>query len=134
MATHSSVLAWRIPGTGEAGGVPSMGSHRVGHDRSDLAAAAICRLWNLRPAFQPQLSFCLLPGLKKILYMAVSCKLQYSLSIFVRHSHHHHFTCGQFVNVPKHFRTGNCKETLSSNCGLSLCGENVWRIMNSSVL
>ena len=40
MATHSSVLAWRIPGTGEPGGLPSMGSHRVGHDCSDLAAAA----------------------------------------------------------------------------------------------
>ena len=39
-ATHSSVLAWRIPGTGEPGGLPSMGSHRVGHDWSDLAAAA----------------------------------------------------------------------------------------------
>ena len=37
MATHSSVLAWRIPGTGEPGGLPSMGSHRVGHDWSDLA-------------------------------------------------------------------------------------------------
>ena len=32
MATHSSVLAWRFPGTGEPGGLPSMGSHRVGHD------------------------------------------------------------------------------------------------------
>ena len=32
MATHSSVLAWRIPGTGESGGLPSLGSHRVGHD------------------------------------------------------------------------------------------------------
>ena len=32
MATRSSVLAWRIPGTGEPGGLPSMGSHRVGHD------------------------------------------------------------------------------------------------------
>ena len=40
METHSSVLAWRIPGIGEAGGLPSMGSHRVGHDWSDLAAAA----------------------------------------------------------------------------------------------
>ena len=39
MATHSSILAWRIPGTGEPGGLPSMGSHRVGHDWSDLAAA-----------------------------------------------------------------------------------------------
>ena len=44
MATHSSVFAWRIPGMGEPGGLPSMGSHRVGHDRSDLAAAADCRL------------------------------------------------------------------------------------------
>ena len=40
MATHSSVLAWRTPGKGEPGGLPSMGSHRVGHDWSDLAAAA----------------------------------------------------------------------------------------------
>ena len=40
MATHSSVLAWRIPGTGEPGGLPSMGSHRARHDWSDLAAAA----------------------------------------------------------------------------------------------
>ena len=40
MATHSSVLAWRIPGTGEPGGLPSMGLHRVGHDWSNLAAAA----------------------------------------------------------------------------------------------
>ena len=40
MATHSSVLAWRIPGTGKPGGLPSVGSHRVRHDWSDLAAAA----------------------------------------------------------------------------------------------
>ena len=40
MATHSSVLAWRIPRTGQPGGQPSMGSHRVGHDWSNLAAAA----------------------------------------------------------------------------------------------
>ena len=40
MATHSSVLAWRIPGMVEPGGLPSMGSHRVGHDCTDLAAAA----------------------------------------------------------------------------------------------
>ena len=43
MATHSSVLAWRIPGMGEPGGLLSMGSHRVGHDLSDLAAAAAAR-------------------------------------------------------------------------------------------
>ena len=48
MATHSSILAWRIPGTGEPGGLPSMGSHRVEHNWSDLAAAAADRfgcLW-----------------------------------------------------------------------------------------
>ena len=62
MATHSSILAWRIPGMGEPGGLPSMGSHRVRHDWSDLAAAAVCsvrfpgccfwplsHVWLLRP-------------------------------------------------------------------------------------
>ena len=49
MATHSRVLAWRIPGMGEPGGLPSMGSHRVGHDGSDLAAAAApCALGQLQ--------------------------------------------------------------------------------------
>ena len=47
MATHSSVLAWRIPGMGEPGGLPSMGSHRVGHNWSNLAAAAP---WSLKTA------------------------------------------------------------------------------------
>ena len=40
MTTHSSILAWRIPGTEEPSGLPSMGSHRVGHNWGDLAAAA----------------------------------------------------------------------------------------------
>ena len=56
MATHSSVLAWRILGTGEPGGLPSMGLHRVGHDWSNLAAAAavltiatmLC-IWSVSP-------------------------------------------------------------------------------------
>ena len=43
MATRSSILAWRIPGTEEPGGLPSMGSHGVGHDCSDLAAAVAAR-------------------------------------------------------------------------------------------
>ena len=47
MATHSSVLAWRITGTAEPGGRPSMGSHRVRHDWSDLAAAAARIYWLL---------------------------------------------------------------------------------------
>ena len=57
MATHSSVLAWRIPGTEEPGGLLSMGLHRVGHDWSDLAAAAgtlngiLCNSQNIRNIF-----------------------------------------------------------------------------------
>ena len=53
MATHSSVLAWRIPGRGEPGGLLSMGSHRVGHDWSDLAAAAACIQYMLCKNFHP---------------------------------------------------------------------------------
>ena len=41
MAAHSSVLAWRIPGKGDPGGLPSMGLHRVRHDSRDLVAAAV---------------------------------------------------------------------------------------------
>ena len=48
MATHSSVLAWRIPGTEEPGGLPSMGLHRVGHDWSDLAAAAAAKFESIK--------------------------------------------------------------------------------------
>ena len=51
MAPHFTVLAWRIPGTGEPGGLPSMGSHRVGHNWSDLAAAAADK-WGYRVACQ----------------------------------------------------------------------------------
>ena len=53
MATHSSVLAWRIPGTREPGGLLSMGSHRVGHYWSDLAAAAAAFPFS-RGSFQPR--------------------------------------------------------------------------------
>ena len=49
MATHSSVLAWRIPGTGKPGGLPSMGLQRVGHNWSDLAAAAAAAFIKVMP-------------------------------------------------------------------------------------
>ena len=57
MASHSSVLAWRIPGTEEPGGLPSMGSHRVGHDWSDLAAA-VAATTTLFQGIQMQNLFC----------------------------------------------------------------------------
>ena len=57
MAAHSSVLAWGIPGTAEPGGLLSRGSHRVGHDWSDAAAAEFCRPCSLSPALG---SFCVL--------------------------------------------------------------------------
>ena len=53
MATHSSVLAWRIQGTAEPGGLPSLGSHRVGHDWSDLAAAAADSIFKSRDTTLP---------------------------------------------------------------------------------
>ena len=61
MATHSSVLAWRIPGTGEPVGLPSMGSHRVGHDWSDLAAAAAAASSHDLPCVSICPEFCLAP-------------------------------------------------------------------------
>ena len=56
MATHSCVLAWRIPGTAEPGGLPSVGSHRVGHDWSDLAAVTAA-------SYLPMVSAPYLPGI-----------------------------------------------------------------------
>ena len=66
MVTHSSVLAWRIPGMGKPGGLLSMGLHRVGHDWSDLAAAATAAI--LHCVYVPQRSYpfvCFLNFLKK---------------------------------------------------------------------
>ena len=51
MATHSTVLAWRIPETAEPGGLPSIGSHRVGHNWSDAAAAAAAALYITWPKY-----------------------------------------------------------------------------------
>ena len=55
MATHSSTLAWKIPWTEEPGGLLSMGSHRVRHDWSNLAAAAACDYFNPRFLIYPSL-------------------------------------------------------------------------------
>ena len=73
MATHSSVLAWRIPGTGEPGGLPSMGSHRVGHNWSNLAAAFGCKHNFGREMEKRELQHlngCMLQGFPRI-YMVV---------------------------------------------------------------
>ena len=83
MATHSSVLAWRIPGMGEPGGLLSLGSHRVGHDWSDLAAAAAAKLilyllfWNLLSSpiqsYFWTLKIWTILSFKKKIYLVVSC-------------------------------------------------------------
>ena len=66
---YFSVLAWRIPGMAEPGGLPSMGSHRVGHDRSDLTAAAWCsgksRGWSPKDLSSLSLSVYLSVGIGK---------------------------------------------------------------------
>ena len=67
MATQSSILAYRIPGTGEPGGLPSMGSHRVGHNWSGLAAAATSEFpwshcpWDYTAAAAKSLQLCPTP-------------------------------------------------------------------------
>ena len=76
MTTHYSLLAWRIPGMAEPGGLPSMGSHRVGHDRSDLAAAAAAFL-------MVQLSYLYLTALKTITLTIQMSLLFNMLAMFV---------------------------------------------------
>ena len=68
MATHSSVLAWRIPGTGEPGGLPSMGLRRVGQDWSDLAAA-VAAAKSCLTVFRPK--DCSIPGFPVLHYFPV---------------------------------------------------------------
>ena len=72
MATHSSVLAWRIPGTAEPDGLPSMGSHRVGHDCSDLAAAAAAA-WQWFNVYQNHLK-----GLLNHRFRDADCRLSWT--------------------------------------------------------
>ena len=74
MATHSSVLAWRIPETGEPSGLPSMGSHRVGHDWSDLAAAAaVFRCMNVPHLLYPLICWWILRFLPCFGYCEQCC-------------------------------------------------------------
>ena len=68
MATYSSILAWRIPGTGEPGGLPSMGLHRVGHNCSYLAAAAAAaaeQTWEKAMATQYSTLAWKIPGMEQ---------------------------------------------------------------------
>ena len=67
MATYSSVLAWRIPGTAEPDGLLSMGSHRVGHYWSDLAAAAVARCVNVQ-FYKKEMINCFLKWLYGYIY------------------------------------------------------------------
>ena len=81
MATHSSVLAWRIPGVGEPGGLTSMGSHRVRHDWSDLAAAAAVH----NPDFLI-IHKMIFMALKKFKIDQASCTSLTTIPLFFKHS------------------------------------------------
>ena len=75
MATHSSVLAWRIPGTGEPSGLPSLGSHRVRHDWSDLAAAYVPSKISFLQATHPQLFAAVLRGPRTLTVLTLWCPM-----------------------------------------------------------
>ena len=97
MTTHSSVLAWRIPGTGEPAGLPSMESHRVGHNWSDLAAAAyLIYFYNI---FVPHfLHDCLL------LCLVASCSEMVTFFYFLLSIFYKNFLCsyhGNYIYHPK---------------------------------
>ena len=66
-ATHSCVLAWRIPGMGKPGGLPSMGSHRVGHYSSDLAAAAAAGIPKFGGSFLSFMKACFLIKIESLI-------------------------------------------------------------------
>ena len=83
MATHSSVLAWRIPGMGELGGLPSMGLHRVGHDWSDLAAAE-AHPWAIAVASIRVHGGLLVSGLSCILFLLLSALGFFLCSLWVK--------------------------------------------------
>ena len=87
MATHSSVLAWRIPGMGQPGGLLSLGSHRVGHDWSNLAAAAAelfispSRNFTIFHYTPPEQK--VFPAVSKHPQKGASCYLSADLTVFV---------------------------------------------------
>ena len=72
MATHSSVLAWRIPGTGEPGGLPSVGSHRVGHDGSDLARLPHSKTFLVAVLFEMAIPNSIIPILGTFYYIQLT--------------------------------------------------------------
>ena len=115
MATHSSVLAWRIPGTAETSGLLSMGCHRVGHDWSDLAALLLLLLscsvvsnsataWTR--ACQSPLSFTVSWSLHKFMYIE---------SVMLSN---HLILCHPLLLLPSIF--GDLPESNSSNQGFNL--------------
>ena len=105
MATHSSVLAWRIPGTGEPGGLPSMGSHRVRHDWSDLAAAYfLCS--------QSYKIFFFLIFLSSIHHAGLTCSR--SSTIILSRNHAQGWE-NQFIKASKWFSLWVCLKDLPSD-------------------
>ena len=107
MATHSSVLAWRIPGTEEPGGLPSMVSHRVGHDWSDLAAAAAV-------AYVQYLKLC-----SRLVFFQKPCELKSQTSGRI---------CLRKSTTPVNWETSS---TSTEERWLSLSGEGCFLLLSS---
>ena len=131
-ATHSSVLAWRIPGMEEPDGLPSTGSHRVGHDWSDLAAAAVCicqmlflsstQLVSLGEGNGSPLHYsCLGNPTERRAWSATVCEVTESdTAEWLHHHHYHHHTWEAKVAIfPGIFPWRRCSLFLRQNSNFS---------------
>ena len=126
MATHSSVLAWRIPGTGEPGGLPSMGSHRVGHDWSDLASSAAAPWLNSKVINSTSEGLCdvlsgsRIPGRRHIAqYLWCECSIHSPPPCEIKHPAVHFQSCRMYEELPVPIcLNGSCAPASAWHLGL----------------
>ena len=120
IATHSSIIAWRIPGTEEPGGLPSMGSHRVVHDWSNLAAAATCAskvMLKIPPARLQQYMNCVLPDIQSGFGKGRETKLPTSAGSSKKQELKKKKSTSALLIMPKPLTVFVDSQRLSTNCG-----------------
>ena len=142
MATHSSILAWRIPGMGEPGGLLSMGLQRVGHDWSDLAAAAAAAEYlspplHLLPLVAEFLSF--IPSLDPAMHQARYSKcsfgfpravLKFKFVVFSWSADLDQFCVVLTSYLPKQALDAT-RSTHRADCRVAVCYGDIWSFVGT---